>query len=114
MINHVYIFTGHDYPSLEHLNQYIKPLLDSKWYDLGVKLLEDDECIAMLNQIQYDHSLDTDTCCTKMFQLWLEKQPTASWSHLVESLRQPSVSLNELASRIELMTSPSTTAGKIV
>ena len=89
--------------NLEHLNQHVKPLLDSKWYDLGVELLEDDDDIAALNELQCEHPSDDDTCCTKMFQMWLEKRQVASWSHLIKSLRQPTVNLNELASKIELM-----------
>lgn len=104
-------YTGGDCPSLEHLNQYVKPSLDSRWYDLGAELLEDDDDIAVLNTIQCEFTTDIDTCCTKMFELWLERDPMASWNQLIKSLRLPSVNLNELATRIELMLSQSTSKG---
>ena len=89
--------------NLEHLNQHVKPLLDSKWYDLGVELMEDDDDIAVLNELQCEYPSDNDLCCTKMFQMWLGKRHVASWSHLIKCLRQPTVNLNELASVIESM-----------
>ena len=36
-----------------------------------------------------------------MFDLWLKKQPTASWNQLIEALRQPGIELDTLASNIE-------------
>ena len=42
-------------------------------------------------------------CCTEMFQLWLSKQPRASWNQLIDSLRQPGIDLNRLANEIEQM-----------
>ena len=89
--------------SLEHLNEHVKPLLDSKWYDLGVELLGDDDDIAVLNELQCEYPSDNDTCCTKMFQMWLAKRHVASWDHLIKSLRQPCVNLNEPANKIESM-----------
>ena len=40
-------------------------------------------------------------CWTKMFQLWLDKQPDASWSHLIQALKESSIEMNELANAIE-------------
>ena len=79
----------------------MKPV-GSKWYNLGIDLLEEDD-IDMLNTIQSQHPTDFNICCTEMFQLWLSKQPKASWNRLIESLRQPGVDLNLLASRIDQM-----------
>ena len=79
----------------------MKPV-GSKWYNLGIDLLEMDD-IEALNTIQSEHSTDVNTCCTKMFQLWLRKQPTATWNQLLDSLRQPGIDLNHLATRIEHM-----------
>jgi len=38
-------------------------------------------------------------CCSAMFQLWLDRQPTASWAQLIAALKQ--LQLNHLASQIE-------------
>ena len=73
-----------------------------KWYDLGVELL-DFNGIEELNTTEAEYSSDLNKCCTKMFHLWLKKQPTASWNQLVEALRQPSVDLGTLASKTEQM-----------
>lgn len=49
-----------------------------------------------------------------MFQLWLQRQPGASWNQLIGSLRQPSIGLNQLATNIEQMLLLSKSAGKVV
>ena len=36
-----------------------------------------------------------------MLDLWLMKQPTASWNQLIEALRQPGINLGTLATKIE-------------
>ena len=40
-------------------------------------------------------------CWTKMFQLWLDKQPDASWSHLIQALKESSIEMNELAVNVK-------------
>ena len=72
------------------------------WYNLGIDLLEVDD-VEALSTIQSEHPTDINTCCTKMFQLWLRKQPSASWDQLIDSLRQPGIDLNHLASKTEQM-----------
>ena len=54
-----------------------------------------------LDEIQKNHPRDVSTCCTKMFRLWLDKQPEASWEQLIQALREPIIELNELANTIE-------------
>lgn len=73
--------------------------------------MEDDDDIALLNEIQCEYASDIDTCCTKMFQLWLQKQRVASWGQLIKCLRQPYVNLHELASKIEQIISESPSSG---
>ena len=72
------------------------------WHDLGIELLDPD--VEELDTIEAGSS-DLNKCCTKMFQLWLKKQPTASWNQLIEALKQPSINLGALASEIEQMLS---------
>jgi len=69
---------------------------------LGIELLEADD-VKKLNNIQSEHPADPDICCTKLFVLWLEKQPEASWNQLIKSLRQPGLDLDHLATKIEQM-----------
>ena len=73
-----------------------------KWHDLGIELLDSTD-YENLDTIEAEHPSDLNKCCTKMFKLWLKKQPTASWHQLIESLRQPGIELGTLASKIEQM-----------
>ena len=99
------MFAGDKRPSLKYLNRYVKQPVGSRWYDLGIELLEADD-IEGLNKIKSDNPKDHDNrCCTEMFQLWLRKQPTASWNQLIESLKQPVIELTQLAITIEQMLS---------
>ena len=72
----------------------------NKWYDLGVELLEEEDMPA-LDEIQDKYSTDASMCCTKMFQLWLDRQPEASWRQLIQALREPNIELKDLANTIE-------------
>ena len=86
---------------MRYLIRYVRGSVGSKWYDLGIELLhcEDDE--DELDKIEFEHPRDLDTCCRKMFQLWLKKQSNASWNQLIEALRQPSIKLVAFASKVE-------------
>ena len=96
------MFVGHQKPSLKYLNQHVTSSVGFKWYDLGIQLL-DVEDVEALNQIEVEYPSDLNKCCAKMFQLWLRKQPRASWYQLIEALRQ--VKLHGLAFKIEDMLS---------
>ena len=91
---------GNKRPTLKELNKLVKKSASFKWYDLGIELLEPED-IHELDEIQKNYPRDTSMCCTKMFQLWLDKQPDASWSHLIEALKESSIEMNELANAIE-------------
>ena len=93
---------GHQRPTLKYLNRYVRQPLGSRWHDLGIELLEADN-VEILNRINSENPKDQNTCCTKMFQLWLSVQPMASWNQLIESLRQPSIALKQLSDKIEQM-----------
>ena len=74
--------------------------VSSKWYDLGLELLEQEDK-ETLNEIKINHSNDVNKCCLQMFQLWLNKCTTATWNQLIKALRE--VNLNNLATTIEGM-----------
>ena len=93
-------FVGHQQPSLKYLNRYVRDSIGIKWYDLGIELLEPND-VAELDMIEAENSMDYKKCCTKMFNLWLRKQPAASWNQLVEALRQPGIELITLATNVE-------------
>ena len=91
---------GNNRPTLKLLNKLVKRSVTTKWYDLGVELLAEED-VQALDEIQRNNPSDVSTCCTKMFQLWLEKQPDASWRQLIQALREPNIEMNELANTIE-------------
>ena len=85
-------------PTLKQLNK-LKQSFTFKWYDLGIELL-DTKDLPKLDEIQKDCPGDVSTCCTKLFKLWLDKQPEASWEQLIEGLR--GIDLNEVANATKL------------
>ena len=74
------------------------------WKDLGVELLGEGDNDA-LDVIKNNNS-DVTTCCSAMFQLWLDRKPTASWRRLIQALKQ--LKLDYLANQVEskLITAP--------
>ena len=81
------LFTDHDRLDLKDLNEVIRHEagVATKWYDLGVELL--DSNTAVLDVIQSDHQSSHDRC-RQMFQKWLEMKLDASWSQLVTALNK--------------------------
>ena len=80
--------TGHHYPTPKQLQNILKPDtsgLAVRWYDLGTQLLTVDT-VGVLDVIKANHPNDTSACCNKMFIMWLELQPSATWSQLVFAL----------------------------
>ena len=72
-------------------------IVATRWYDLGVQLL-DDASTGALDIIKADHPNDVTTCCNQMFKKWLEMQHDASWSQLVRALNE--IGLNTIADDI--------------
>ena len=68
------------------------------WKDLGLELLglESNNALGIIK----NNNSDVRNCCSAMFQLWLDRQPAASWRRLIEALKQ--LQLNYLANQIEL------------
>ena len=53
------------------------------WKELGYELSLDE---SNLDVIEVNNRHDIGRCCSAMFTLWLEKQPSASWEKLKEAL----------------------------
>ena len=77
---------------------HVIPTVASKWYDVGVVLL-DPKYQNELSIIEADTRNDVTTCCRKMFSKWLNTDELASWNKLVSALRI--VQLNTVANDIE-------------
>ena len=66
---------------------------------MGIELLDAEDLPHALDEIQKNYPRDVGMCCTKMLQLWLERQPDASWEQLLQALKE--IKMNDLASTIE-------------
>ena len=92
------VYAGTDRPDLKYLHRF-KTEVAKKWFDLGVELINDR--VDKLNSIQKDNLNDNEMCCSKMFQLWLQKSKTASWDQLIRALNQSPINMPELAEKIK-------------
>ena len=83
---------------MKDLNKHVIPLVATRWYDLGLELLEtkhDNE----IEIIDTNYS-DMVTCCRKMLSKWLETQSdSASWDQLIQAVKN--IELNNVVSDIE-------------
>ena len=71
------------------------------WLDLGIELLQKED-IAALEMIKSNES-ECSVRCSEMFKLWLQRQPNASWRHLLTALKH--IRQNNLASTVEKLLS---------
>ena len=79
---HIVTCIGSDKPTTKELVTYANEVA-TNWYYLGIQLdLRDKQ----LDIIKSDNPLDTKMCCTKMFQYWVQEDPTASWNKLIHAL----------------------------
>ena len=95
--------TGCDRPALKLLNKHVRKDVSSKWHDLGLELLEQED-EERLHEIKTNNPNDVGECCKEMFQLWLRKCSNATWNQLIQALRE--IELNNLATTIEGMLIP--------
>ena len=87
-------------PSIKELQSH-RIIIDigTKWYELGIALLRDDQ-FNKLGIINSEHK-EVTRCCTEMFIYWLETHSNATWYQLTEALRSPGVELNNVAAKVE-------------
>lgn len=90
-------FTGRDCPTMRGLVQHVLPSVATRWYDLGLQLL-DPQLENELKIIESDTRNDSKECCRKMFNKWLETDELASWNKLVAALK--CIKLNSFASNL--------------
>ena len=80
------------------LNRHVIPLVATRWYDLGLELLETQH-EKELEIIEVGNN-EVKTCCRKMFSKWLETQSdNASWDQLIQAVKN--IELNDVANDIE-------------
>ena len=91
-----------DRPEMKYINKHVAEEVcafgSDAWLSLGIELLADKKDVAALYVIQSDKT-ECSACCSKMFKLWLDRQPEASWRCLIKALKE--IRINNLASDIE-------------
>ena len=89
-------------PTKKKLVDHVIPQVTLRWYDLGIKLLREDQ-ESHLDVIESNHADDKKECCKKMFWYWLSTNTDATWQQLIEALQSPAVELPVVAADIEKM-----------
>ena len=89
-------------PTKNKILDHVVPHVTPYWYDLGIKLLREDQD-SHLDVIESNHADNKKECCKKMFWYWLSTNTDATWQKLVEALRSPAVELPVVAADIEKM-----------
>ena len=94
-------------PDDKYLNKYVRERVcaagTDKWRDLGIVLMGQD-AIYVLDIIRINHPNYIEECCTRMFTVWRQRTPKASWKQLIEELKE--VELTQLASELERLLQP--------
>ena len=73
------------------------------WKNVGIELMPDSN--ALLNAIAANSGGNVFTCCSSLFDQWLQRKPHAKWRHLIEALNMAGI--DYLATEIEGMLEPS-------
>ena len=96
---HLDPLTRYSRPSMKDLNKHVIPLVATRWYDLGLELLETKH-ERELDIIETNYENNATKCCRKMFSKWLETQSdNASWDQLIQAVKN--IEVNNVASDIE-------------
>ena len=89
-------------PTKQKILDHVVPQVIPRWYELGVKLLREDQ-ESHLDVIQSEHYGDHKMCCKQMFWYWLSTNVSATWKQLIDALRSPAVELPVVAANLERM-----------
>ena len=97
---HINLLIDDSRPTLRNLlKAQIITSVSSKWYRLGIHLLDDHQAPHL--EIIRANNDDVTERCFALFGYWLQTHPDASWYELVTALRAPGVELNEVAASVE-------------
>ena len=92
---------------IKYLNKYVRERVcaadTDKWRDLGIVLMGQD-AVYVLDIIRINHPNYIEECCTRMFTVWHQRTPKASWKQLIEGLKE--VELTQLASELKRLLQP--------
>ena len=88
-------------PSKKKILELI-PHIATQWYEIGIQLLREDQ-ESHLDVIEANRDYNITMRCKEMLWLWLRSHPSATWHHLIESLKSSTVNLHSVAADIERM-----------
>lgn len=95
-------YVGNDRPTQRLLQNVMTADLtgfSTKWYELGIQLLEESTSVNILSEIEHDYPNNASRCCTKMFEKWLSQQPNASWDQILTALNN--IGMNSAVEQIK-------------
>ena len=87
-------------PTKQKILDYVVPYVTPQWYELGVKLLKEDQ-ESQLDVLKLNHVGDNKKCCMEMFWYWLSTNTSATWKQLIGALQSPAVELPVVAADLE-------------
>ena len=87
---------GTDKPTPSLFNKHVRNDIASKWEDLGVVLLNNEQ--QSMLKIIAENKPDVQHRCTELFNHWLDVDVNASWNKLIKALEE--INQNSLAEKI--------------
>lgn len=72
----------------------------TKWYEIGIELLNDDQ-LRQLDIIKANNHANVTQCCYDMFKYWLESHPSANWYKLVDALMAEGIEESTVAATLQ-------------
>lgn len=99
LIQFITLLIGFDKPTIGLLNTFVRMDVITKWKDLGIQLLGSSHS-KQLNVIKLNNPNSVEECCTKMFEYWLDVDPTATWDKLIAALQH--IGLNTLSQKVKI------------
>ena len=79
----VNVVTGDDHPTLRDMYIVVVPRCAVKWRDLGLALGVES---FHLDLIHVDHPNSCEHSCRLVLMRWLETDPSATWSKLIDAI----------------------------
>ena len=87
-------------PLLKDLSNIVIPKVASKWFELGIQLLNEQQ-LPKLDEIHKAYPNDLQRRCIELLKYWLEITPGATWDNLIHALRAPGLQLMTIADDVE-------------
>ena len=94
-----FIYSGCDRPSFDDLVDFVVPHAATKWYDLGLQIMNQ-KYKSRLAIIKEGGTNDDQVCCRKMLGDWLSADELPTWNKIIYGLKV--VGMNYAANSIKM------------